>query len=85
MSQTTISRTSDHITFDQLAIEYKFILFIVTAAACARLEMRKPAAQETLTAMARETWDASGASIDILRDPTATSNLLWNTFRKLKK
>jgi hypothetical protein len=70
MSQTTTTRTSDHIAFDQLTIERKFLLFIVTSAACARLGMRKPPAQETVTAMAREAWDASGASTEILRDLT---------------
>ena len=85
MSQTTTSHSSDHIAFDQLAIECKFILLIVTSAACARLGIRKLPAQETLTAMTREAWDASGASTDILRDLNATSDLLWKTFRTLKK
>jgi hypothetical protein len=85
MSQTATTRTSDHITFDKLTIERKFILFIVTSAACARLGMHKPPVQEMVTAMAREAWDASGASADILRDLTATSELLWHTFKKLQK
>jgi hypothetical protein len=83
MTVTTTTATSTN--FDQLSIEGKFLLILATTAACARLGMSKPPAQQALTAMAREAWNGAGASTEILHDLTATSDLLWNTFKKLQK
>jgi hypothetical protein len=73
----TSTTTATITMFDQLSAEEKFLLLIITSSACARRGMTKAPARTKLT------WNASGASTDILRDPDATSALLWNKLKKL--
>ena len=81
MSSTTATIT----IFDQLSVEEKFVLLIAASSVCARRGMTEPPSGTELVAMVREAWNASGASAEMLRDPEATSELLWNAFKKLPR
>lgn len=79
----TSTTTATITMFDQLAVEEKFFLLLIASSVCACRGMSKPPARAKLITMAREAWNASGATAEILRDPDATSDLLWNKFKTL--
>jgi hypothetical protein len=69
-------------SFDELPTEARFLMTMITSAACARLAMTESPSRTQLAAVARRTWDGHGLTIEALKNPEALSDKLWNYLKK---